>query len=460
MPVSPFVGTVLSKLISRIGASLHRFSMRWVPDPFVLALLLTAAVLGIGVAKTALGQGELSAIPLAWIDGVSLPGGLAFALQMCFVLVTGHAMALSPPVQRFIAKIAKIPNSAGAAAALVSLTACLCALVHWGLGAIVGALLAREIGRNARENGLAIHYPLLGAAAYCGMAVWHGGLSGSAPLKVAGGDGAAYTGEISLYELLLSPTNLLVTSSLLLSIPLLMWAMTPAEECEYVAAPNSLAPPSAPQSQPMDAGALGWLQDSLWPGRVVGVLGLLLMMVVLWTGQRKLQINTVNILFFFAGIALQGSLRRYMETVSDGAKGAGAIIVQFPLYFGILGIMKVSGLIAWLSASFIQISNATSFPTLTYLSAGLVNLFVPSGGGQWGVQRDILLGAGQSLQVDPVVTVMAFSYGDAWTNMLQPFWALPLLGIMGLKAKDIIGYTAMVFLLMGLLVPLGLFLTS
>jgi short-chain fatty acids transporter len=179
----------------------------------------------------------------------------------------------------------------------------------------------------------------------------------------------------------------------------------------------------------------------------------------LLAGVRKLDIDSVNLLFFFVGMLLQGSLRRYAEAITDGARGAGAIILQFPLYFGILGLMKVSGMISWLSDAMVSWSSPSSFPTLAYFSAGIVNLFVPSGGGQWGVQRDILLSAGDAQAVDPVLTIMAFSYGDAWTNMLQPFWALPLLAIMGLRARDIIGYTAMVFLLMAIVVPIGLALT-
>ena len=197
----------------------------------------------------------------------------------------------------------------------------------------------------------------------------------------------------------------------------------------------------------------------MWTGRLIGAAGLLMVGATIFSGARKLEINTVNLVFFFVGLAMQGSLRRYTEAVTDGAKGAGAIIVQFPLYFGILGIMKVSGMIGWLSQSMASWSTQTTFPLLSYFSAGITNLFVPSGGGQWGVQRDILLSSGHSLGVDPTSTIMAFAYGDAWTNMLQPFWALPLLGIMGLRAKDIIGYTAMVFLLMLVVVPIGLLLT-
>jgi short-chain fatty acids transporter len=450
-------------MISRFGSALNRFSSRWVPDPFVLALLLTAVVAAVGAGRMLVSGPEdssiLASLTLGWIDGFALSGGLAFALQMCFVLVTGHAMALSPPVQAAIVRLASLPKSASAAAAMVAFVACAAALVHWGLGAIAGALLAREIGRHAPARGLEIHYPLLGAAAYSGMAVWHGGLSGSAPLKVAAGDGAEWVGEVTLYDLLLSPTNLVVCSALLVTIPLLFWAMTPKNSDSYVPPdPDRLAPLPEPEALPIDS-PVAWLQENHWPGRLLGAAGIALLGAALATGVRNLDINSVNLCFLFIGMLLQGSLRRYASAIADGAKGAGAIILQFPLYFGILGLMKVSGMITWLSDAMVNLSTQSSFPSLAYLSAGIVNLFVPSGGGQWGVQRDILLSSGASQGVDPVLTIMAFSYGDAWTNMLQPFWALPLLGIMGLRAKDIIGYTAMVFLLMAVVVPLGLVFT-
>lgn len=454
-------------MLSRASDALNRFSSRWVPDPFVLALLLTLLVFAVGAGRMVAGgqgTGSFALLGLAWVDGFSLSGGLAFALQMCFVLVTGHAMALSPPLQSLIARLASVPKSASAAAAMVALVACVSGIVHWGLGAIVGALLAREIGRHSNAGGLKVHYPILGAAAYSGMAVWHGGLSGSAPLKVAAGDGADYTGALSLSDLLFSPTNLVVTGSLLVCIPLLFWLLTPKSEEEFVAA---ALPTEAKDILPgpktigqEDCTPISRLQESVWPGRVLGGVGVVLMVIAVGVGPRKLDINTVNLLFFFCGLALQGSLKRYVDTVTEGAQAAGAIILQFPLYFGILGVLKVSGLITWLSDTLVSLANEASFPLLSYVSAGIVNLFVPSGGGQWGVQRDILLGAGAELQVDPTLTIMAFAYGDAWTNMLQPFWALPLLGIMGLKARDIIGYTAMVFLLMAVVVPIGLILTS
>jgi short-chain fatty acids transporter len=338
---------------------------------------------------------------------------------------------------------------------LVAVVACLAAVVHWGLGAIVGALVAREIGRHAESRGLRLHYPLLGGAAYAGLAVWHGGLSGSAPLKAAeaGNFVEGISGVIPVSETLLSPLNITVTGGLCVLIPLVFRWMSPADEEDRVG-PDTSGLAELPTRERQETDSIpGWLQENPWVGRVLGGLGVLVLAVSLSVGRLSFNLNFVNLLFLFLGIFCQGGLRHYVAAVADGAKGAGGIILQFPFYFGILGLMKASGMIEWISEGFVAIATQQTFPVFAFLSAGLVNLLVPSGGGQWAVQGEVLLSAGAALEVPRGVTVLAFSYGDAWTNMLQPFWALPLLGIMGLKARDIIGYTAVVFFVMLVFVP-------
>jgi len=448
-------------MIARTGAALSRWSSRWVPDPFVLALGLTLVVVVIGTARLALAdavpeQGLFWTVFGGWFDGVTAPKLLAFALKMCLILVTGHALALSPPVQRVIEKIARLPRSTAGATVIVSVVACLTGLVHWGLGAIAAALLAREMGRHAAARGLKLHYPLLGAAAYTGFAVWHGGLTGSAPTVVAGENHFAkeIIGVVPMADTVFSPLNIMITGALILLIPALFWALTPKDESEYVPPdPDRLAPLPARTRADADDSRVAWLQESWLPGSLIGAAGLVFLAWSFAIGKMQFKLDSVVLLFLFLSMTMQGSLRHYVEAIADGARGAGAIILQFPFYFGILGVMKASGMIQWISDAMVEISSQTTLPIFTFLSAGVVNLFVPSGGGQWAVQGEILLTAGANAGVDPATTIMAFSYGDAWTNMLQPFWALPLLGIMGLRARDIIGYTAMVFLAMGVAVP-------
>ena len=453
-------------MIAQLGAALQRIAGRYMPDPFVLALVLTVLVAGLALVAGEVASPSGWALASAWMGEFSAPGLMAFALKMALILVTGHALALSVPVQRLVDVVARVPRTPGQAAAIVALVACLTSLLHWGLGAIVGALVAREIGRASLRNGRPVHYPLLGASAYAGFAVWHGGLSGSAPITVAARDHflaetlAALSAPtvIPLSDTLWSPLNLVVNGSLVVLIPVLCAAMLPRDRSAWVA-PD----PDAMRALPtMSFGELGsgvqrW-QHSAWFGRVVGGAGLGMVVGATLSGRVGFDLDAVILGFLFLGILFHGDVVRYGAAVSDGAGGAGAIVLQFPFYFGILGLMKAGGLIAWLSAGLVAVATATTFPVVAFVSAGLVNLVVPSGGGQWVVQGELLLRAGAALGTPASTTVLAFAYGDAWTNMLQPFWALPLLGIMGLRARDIVGYTAMVFLLVGVVVPVALLL--
>ncbi len=452
-------------MIAKLGQLLQRVAGRAVPDPFLLAVLLTGVVAIAGALTMAsAGQTDIFwTLAGAWLTDFTAAPLLAFAFLMALVLVSGHALALTPAAQRFVHVVARLPRGPASSAALVAVVACAASIIHWGLGAIVGALLAREIGRDAIAHGKTVHYPLLGAAAYSGFAVWHGGLSGSAPVTVAApghflADLLSPTidgGVLPVSATLGSPLNLIITTGMLLTIAAVCFAITPADS-ECVPPDPLQLPPTPPDAQERPAGLLAALQHSRVTGAVFGTAATALVVIAIATGRATFSLNTVVLMFVFAGIALHGSLNTYAAAIADGARGAGAIILQFPFYFGILGIMKASGLVALLSNTLVALSTPTTFPVLAFLSAGLVNFFVPSGGGQWAVQGEILLSAGAAHGVNPVTTIMAFSYGDAWTNLLQPFWALPLLGIMGLRARDIIGYTAAVWLALGVLVPLGL----
>jgi len=156
------------------------------------------------------------------------------------------------------------------------------------------------------------------------------------------------------------------------------------------------------------------------------------------------------------GLILHGSPRAYMDAVTEAARGCAGIIIQFPLYAGIMAMMVVSGLVGAVAERFVSVGNETTIPVLSYLSAGVVNLFVPSGGGQWGIQGQIALETGLAAGIEPGKMIMAVAYGDQLTNMLQPFWALPLLGITGCKARDIVGYTAVVMVFAGVWMAIGL----
>jgi len=423
-------------MLARLGEVFSRWADRWVPDPFVLALALTLITLLGGFALT----GSASAVFRGWYGGFSSTPLLAFALQMCLILVTGQALASSPPIQRVVRAVARLPKRTSSAAGMVAVIACLTGLIQWGLGAVVAAFVVREIAHGAAEEGRPMDIPVLGAAAYTGLAVWHGGLSGSAPLKAA--ESVRFTqggvDAIPVSETLFSPLNLIVSGGLLVLLPLLCVALAPKES-------------NVPELLPSKNEPAGPQERSLFGLLVGGAAGVLV--VVSWVrGDLSFDLSSVNLFFLTLALAAHGSIRGFLDSASEGARGAGSIIVQFPLYFGILGVMQASGMIEGLSSLMSTIASTTTFPVLTFLSAGVVNFFVPSGGGQWALQSDILLTTASVLELPPANTIMAFAYGDQWTNLLQPFWALPLLAITGLKAHQIAGYTAILAIGMGLYV--------
>lgn len=446
-------------MIQRLGDSAARISRAIIPDPFVLALLLTLLTWVLCVALTPSGPWEVLAF---WGDektGLWQSKLLTFAFQMCIILVTGHALASAPPVQRLIVRLASIPRNTADAAALVGFVAMAASLLNWGLGLIVGALLAREVGRCARANGRNIHYPLVVAAGYTGMLVWHGGLSGSAPLQatslsglagVLGEANALACGPLPLTETLGSRLNLVVTALTLFVVPLLLGTLAPSSGEAAVAAPDS--PDSPSEAGPLKTEAAGspaeWLDRSF----LMAALGFVPLLLALGLflrdhGIGRLGLNQVNALFLALGLALHGSPRRYAAAVTEAARGTAGILLQFPFYFGILGMMAHSGLAEQFARSLAESSSASLYPVVTFASAAVLNLFVPSGGGQWAIQGPIVIEGALRLGVEPQRALMALCYGDQWTNMLQPFWALPLLAITGLQARDIIGYTCVVMLL-------------
>lgn len=442
-------------MIRRLGAWCDRIAREYVPDPFIFAALLTFVTLILGVVLA--GQ-----TPLAMIGhwGRGLWELLEFGMQMALVLVTGHALAASPPVRRAIGALAGRPRSARQAVALVAFAACASSLVNWGLGLITGALLAREVGRQAARRGIAVHYPLLAAAGYTGLMVWHGGLSGSAPLTVATPGHFLETtlGQIPISSTILSPVNLVVSLGLLVIVPALCCAMSPRRDSEMIPPPPGIleGPPEAPR-----APATGVrrtiaerLDESVLIAAALALLGigysiLQLRVESIRAGSFNLTLNIVNLFMLSLGLLLHRSPASYLRAVGEGTRGTAGIILQFPFYAGIMGMMRYSGLVAVFSSWFVAISGPRTFPTLAFLSAAIVNLFVPSGGGQWAVQGPILVDAALKLDASMPKTILAFAYGDEWTNMVQPFWAAALLGIVGLRAGDIIGYSTAVMLASG-----------
>ncbi|GIV33183.1 MAG: short-chain fatty acids transporter [Chitinophagales bacterium] len=383
---------------------------------------------------------------------------LEFAMQMVLILVLGHALALTPAVSGFIHAIARQCRGAAQAAAIVALASMAVALINWGLGLIFGAILARKVAEKASATGIRVNYPLLGAAGYAGMMVWHGGFSGSAPLKVAEPNHflVAQTGIIPIDLTLLSAMNITVNSVLLLLVPALLFIVGSniRHRAEH---PAGWLPPSAfPSQQPASVSEAASRLDS---SRLLAYLfaALILSAAVYKAFISRgvsvfsfINLNYINFLLLGIGILLHGNFSRYLRAIDEAVGGASGIIIQFPLYAGIMGIMKYSGLIATFSDWLAQLAGSTTLPLFTFMSAAVVNLFVPSGGGQWAVQGPLVVQTALELGSSVPKNIMALAYGDQLTNMIQPFWALPLLGITGLDAKDILPYSFLIMIAGGI----------
>ncbi len=452
-------------MIARIGAAISRVFEKSAPDPFVLAVLLTllTALLALTLGSFPDKPDNASRATFlldAWRGDAGLWRFLAFAMQMCLILVTGHALAASRPVARLIEALASLPRTAPTAAAMIGLVAALFGLVNWGLGLIVGALLAREVGRSLRKRGARAHFPLLAAAGYMGMLVWHGGLSGSAPLTMTTRAGAEkvlppstlerFPEGVPLSETLLSPMNLLATAGALLIIPTLLALLSPPADHPARPAPDDPAQRPSPAAPPRPRTLPDLLHES--PALAWG-LGVALLAAVLRYGSvdglARVGLNEVNATMLGLGLLLHGSTASYARAAEDGARGCAGVILQFPLYAGIMALLVASGLIESFSRALAATATAQTLPLLTYFSAAVVNLFVPSGGGQRAIQGPIALEAGAAAGVHPAKMIMAVAYGDQLTNMLQPFWALPLLAITGVKAREIVGACATVMVAVG-----------
>ncbi len=426
-----------------------RIMQRWMPDAFIFAVILTFVVCLAGIW----GQGQSAhQMVVYWGDGIW--NLLTFSMQMLLILVTGHVLAQAPAVKAGLVKVAGLARTPTQAILLMTAVALICCWVNWGFGLIASALLAREIA--GRVKG--VHYPLLVASAYSGMLIWHAGLSGSIPLKIAVADsgplGVLLNGQsIAVGETIFSATTLIICGLLLLTMPVLNMLMMPPKAEVKEIDPQLL---STPQSVPPEAHTPA---EKLENSPVVSVLLAVMggyYLIQYFADGGALGLNIVIFMFLVLGLLLHKSPANYLKALNEAIAGTAGIVLQFPLYAGIMGMMVKSGLAVSISTWFVSISTTATFPLLTFLSAGLVNFFVPSGGGQWAVQAPIVLPAAEQLGVPLNQAAMAVAFGDAWTNMVQPFWALPLLGIAGLSIKDIMGYCTVALIWSGLVISIGM----
>ena len=405
-----------------------------------------------------------------WYEGLWSTGLMKFGFQMMLMLLLGHVLALSKPIDKLLNKITPICKSTAQAALYVTLFTVLVSLFNWGLGLIFGAVFARKVGEFALRSNIKINYALVGAAGYSGMMVWHGGISGSS-LAVVSEEGhfakivqnqevlAQLPDTVPFTETVFSTMNISVSMALIIILPLSMYLIGKKVK-------PSIIRLSKPQIETEEETELIGAEKLDHSRLFTFLLGLGIVSFAVYKAYshpgaselKFLKPDFINFSLLGLVFIFHKNIHKVLQAVGNAISGVSGILLQFPLYFGIMGIMNNSGLIGDISAFFSAHSNETTYPLLTFFSAGVVNVFVPSGGGQWMVQGPIVLETAINMGLSIPKSIMALAYGDQLTNMMQPFWALPLLGITGLKAREILPYTLFLMLVGAVIFIAGLLL--
>lgn len=456
-PVRPADSSASSgAVLGKVMRPLNNLVEKLIPSALVFAIILTFVV-----ALAALILTDSGPVTVVEEWGIGLAGLLDFITQMALILLLGYILANTGPVRKLLRFLAQIPKKAVQAYIFVFLVAAAASLITWGLGLVVGGLLAREVAHVFRERNIPVHFAMLVASGFAGFVVWHMGYSASGPLTAATPGSFLEEhlgGTIPITETIFSTWNLIAAAVTIAVVALALYLIAPrnpqavvpltidAREGDVEVETEVLTP-----ADRVDASRLPTLLTGLL---LVGYL------VIHFSNGGGLTLDIVNWSFLALIMLMVRNPFELIALTKKAASNVGEILLQFPLYAGIMGMMAGTGLLAVISEAFITISTPETFGLWAFLSAGLVNFFVPSGGGQVAIQAPILLDAAEALGIDPAIAIMAVAYGDQWTNMIQPFWALPLLAIAGLKMRDILGYTTIVLLASGLVFATTMVLVS
>jgi len=440
------------KLISSLSYFLTSFSQKFIPNSFVIALILTVFTFALALIFTNFG---LFSLIQFWGNGFWEL--LSFAMQMCLIIFTGYIVAVSPLVSRFLNSLAGLPKGPKSSILLMVILSLSLSWIHWGFSIVGSAIMVKFIASKQK-----VDYRLLVAAAYLGMGcTWHSGLSASAPLLVAtpGHFLEKEIGLIPLSQTIFTSFNLLLTGFIFLFLCFFVPQLHPKEEETITADPlvlekekGSVIPKSSQKS------FANLLDNSPFVGLFIGILGMIWLFWFLISKKFEINLNALNFGFLFLGILLHLRPSSFLKAAEEAGKLIFGVILQFPFYAGMYGIIKSSGLAQIVGNWFIQISSQKTYPAIVYWYSGLVNYFVPSGGSKWAIEAPYILSAAKSLGVSNSKVVIAYAWGDMATDLIQPFWAIPLLSVAKIDFKDILGYEILIFLIYIVIVSLAFLL--
>ena len=444
------------------------------PSPFSIALLLTlfTFILAIFWPTQPLSEDlnwidKFTGILISWNDGLWNVKGLAFAVQMMLMLLLGHVLALSSIVDAFINKLLPFCSNNAKSAFTITFFTLIVSWFNWGLGLVFGAIFCKKIMDYASRFSISLNNGLIGASGYSGLMIWHGGISGSSLVKISESGHlldiapksvkSSVPNLIDFSQTVFSNMNIAVTFSLLVAIPMTTYFLGKKTKALIPKRNQELHP----KNHEGKLIGVEKLDHSKLVGLIIGLFiiifcGYLAISHPATSSFQFINPNFINLILLGLALVFHRSIISFLSTSEKAISATVGILIQFPLYFGIMGVVSDTGIISDLALYFQSISSKYTYPIFTFLSAGLVNFLVPSGGGQWYIQGPLIIQSALEMGIPLNKSIMAMAYGDQLTNMMQPFWALPLLGITGLKAKDILPYT-LIIMLVGLVVfSLGL----
>ncbi|WP_081000774.1 short-chain fatty acid transporter [Burkholderia multivorans] len=416
------------------------------PDPFVIAILLTLLTCALSVAIAP--HGSIGNVAASWYDGVFKIASFAFLVAL--TLVTGHALSTSKPVSMLLRKVASIPKTAAGAMTLTFFVSMIGGLLNWAVGLVISALFAREIAKRVR-----VDFAWLVAAAYAGWSFYVCGMSSSIALLSATHGSPMniiekVTGSVlPMKDFLLSPLNFVPVVVLGVLIPLVFRMMMPRASETIAADPNKLIEEdtvAVADKRPSTIAA--WLDTAWVLNLILVVLGLGYILMNLAAGSFKMDLNMLVMIFLLLGLVTHWTPRAYLTAINNAARVAGPILLQFPIYGGIMGVMTATGLADVIAKWFISFSTTHTLPFWSFVSSTLISMFVPSAGGHWIVQAPFVVPAAQHLGVSQHAVAISVALGEGVADMIQPMWVIPLLAIAGVGMGRVMGFTVIIFFVM------------
>jgi short-chain fatty acids transporter len=435
---------VRHSFIRRLTAFFVRLFERYTPDPYVLAVVLSILT---GVLAALLApRGSIPTIFTGWYNGLFSIS--AFAFQVLLILVTGYALSTSAPVRAVLRRLASLGTTPKKAIVLTIATVYVASFLNWGFGLVVAGLIAREIAQRIR-----IDFGWLVAGAYSGWMIFSSGFSSSIALSLATPGSSLnivqkVTGQVlPLSSMLFTPLNLIPAVVLLIALPILFCAIEPSDAEVQVANLSATEDPTKP-AQPRGPATLARsVEESCVLNLVIVAAGIIALGCTWRQSGFSLDLNSVIFLFLIAGLLFHWRPIAYIQAVNQAARVTGPLILQYPLYGGIMGILVSTGLADVVAKAFIQFADAHTLPFWNYVASLLISLFVPSAGGHWAVQGPFAVPAAVGLHASQAATAMGVAYGEQVADMIQPFWALPVVAVAGISIRRVMGFTVMSFLL-------------